>query len=95
MYKRLMAETYNVWLHSLNFTVTIKIVYPEGYLPLSLGYIKLYKIVKILNIFSEIAWANFTKIHIGSSVERILKICSKDCAPLNKMAAMSLYGKNT
>ena len=94
MYKRLMAETYNVWLHSLNFTVTIEIVYP-GVIYHCPWAIYMYKIMKILNVFSETAWANFTRIHIGPSVERILTICSKDCAPLNKMAAMSLYGKNT
>ena len=29
------------------------------------------------------------------SVERVLTICSNDFAPLNKVAVMPIYGKNT
>ena len=31
---------------------------------------------------------------MGLSVERVLTICSNGSAPLNKIAAMSIYGKN-
>ena len=49
--------------------------------------------MKSLNIFfSETAGPIFPKIHMGPSVERILTICSNGSAPLNKVAAMSIYG---
>ena len=46
-------------------------------------------------VFSETAWAIFTIFHKGPSVERVLTICSDGSAPLNKMAAMPIYSKNT
>ena len=52
------------------------------------------KAALFLNIlFSESSRAIFTRFHTGPSVERILTICSNGSAPLNKMAAMPIYGK--
>ena len=53
----------------------------------------MYKIVKSLNI-SETASTVFTRFHIGPSIERMLTVCSNGSAPLNKMAAMPIYGKH-
>ena len=56
----------------------------------------MYKIVLFLNTFSsEIGWAIFARFHMGPSVQRVLTICLIGSAPLNKMAAMPFYGKNT
>ena len=50
----------------------------------------MYKIVKPLNVFSEL----LNKFHqMGSSVERMLTIWSNDSVPLNKMAVNPMYGK--
>ena len=46
-----------------------------------------------LNVFSETAIAIFTSFHMRPSVERVLLICLNGSAPLNKMAAMFIYGK--
>ena len=54
----------------------------------------MYKIVKSLNIFSETVSTVFTRFHIGPSIERMLTVCSNGSAPLNKMAAMPIYGKH-
>ena len=54
------------------------------------------KITESLNVFfSETAWPIFTRFHMRASVERMLTICSNGSAPLNKMGAMPIYGKNT
>ena len=37
----------------------------------------------------------FNRFHSGPSVKVGLKICSNGSAPLNKMAAMPIYGKST
>ena len=56
----------------------------------------MYKIVYCLNIiFSETAQALFIRFHMGPSKEKILTICLNGSAPLNKMAAMPVYGKNS
>ena len=53
-----------------------------------------YRILEFLNVFfSETARAFFTRFHLEPSVERVLQICSKGFAPLNKMAAMPIYSK--
>ena len=54
--------------------------------------IYMYKIVYCL--FSETAWAIFTRFHMGPSVEMVLPICSNSFAPVNNIAAMPIYGKN-
>ena len=60
-----------------------------GYLPLPLGYIHVF-----LNVFFfKTTQAIFTRFHMEPCVERVLTICSNDFAPLNKMAAMPIYGK--
>ena len=47
-----------------------------------------------LNDFSsEPPRPNFFKLHVESSVERGLKICSDGHGPIIKMAAMSIYNK--
>ena len=54
----------------------------------------MYRIVKSLIVFfSETAYTVFTRFHMGPSVERMLTICSNGSAPLNKMAAMPIYGR--
>ena len=61
-------------------------------------YTCLYKIVQFLNVFfSETTWAISTihVFHMGPSVKRVLIIYANGSAPLNKMAAMPVYGKNT
>ena len=56
----------------------------------------MYKIVYFLNVFfSEIAEAIFTIFHKWPSVKRVLTISLNGSTPLNKMAAISIYGKNT
>ena len=37
--------------------------------------------------------SNFNQIHMGPFVEMVLTIWSNGFAPLNKMAAMPIYGK--
>ena len=51
--------------------------------------------ILFLDVFSKTVRAIFTRFHMGLFVERILTICSNGSVPLNKMAAMSIYGKNT
>ena len=51
------------------------------------------KIIKSLNVLSETAGPILTRFHMGPSVEGMLTICSNCSAPLNKMAAMPIYGK--
>ena len=46
----------------------------------------MYKIVQSLNVF-------FIRFHMGPFVERLLTMWSYGSAPLNKMAAMPIYGK--
>ena len=57
----------------------------------------LYTCIKLcyfLNIFFyEIARAIFTRFHMAPSIERVLPICLNDSVPLNKVAAMPIYGK--
>ena len=68
---------------------------PWGLSVLASGLYTCIKIVKFLNVFiSETAWAIFSRFHIGP-VEKLLIICSNDSAPLNKVAPMPIYGKNT
>ena len=56
--------------------------------------INMYKIMKSLKVFfSETPWTVFTRFHMGPSVERMLTIFSNGFVPLNKMAAMPIYGK--
>ena len=50
---------------------------------------------RFLNVFSETAWAIFIRFHMGPSFERVLPIRSTGSAPLNKMAAISIYSKNS
>ena len=54
----------------------------------------MYIIMKSLNIFSESAGTIFTRSHMGHSVERMLTNFSNGSAPLNKIAAMPIYGKS-
>ena len=68
---------------------------PWGISALALGYIFMFKIVLILNVCSETAWAIFTRFHMGPSVEKVLTICSNGSVQLNKMATMPIYGKST
>ena len=45
-----------------------------------------------LNVFSGLS--NFTRFHMGPSVERVLPSCLNGSGALNKMASLSIYGKN-
>ena len=49
--------------------------------------------MKFLNVFSETAGPIFTGFYMGLSVKGKLTICSNGSAPLNKMAAMTIYGR--
>ena len=52
--------------------------------------------MKSLNIFkTETACPIFTRFHMGPSFKGMLTICSNGSAPLNKMAAKPIHGKNT
>ena len=66
-----------------------------GYLPLPLGYIHVLNCVSSYVFFSETACAIFIRFHMGPSVERILTIYLNGSAPLNKIDAIPIYGKNT
>ena len=75
-----------IWV--ANSSVTIKFGHPE-LCALALG---LYTIsLKIF--FSETAWQSFTRFHTGPSDQGVLSICSNGFASLNKMAAITIYGK--
>ena len=54
-----------------------------------------YKIMKSLNVFSETASPIFTRFYMGPSLKGMLTIYLNGSTPLNKMAAMPIYGKNT
>ena len=47
----------------------------------------------MLLVIQKYTQAIFTRFHIGTSVERVLAICSNSFAPLIKMAAMHICGK--
>ena len=91
MYSWLMAETYNWWLKLLNFLVKIKILFPGVICPCPWA-IYMYK-MESLNVLLWNRLRNFYRFHIGPSIERIFIICSNGSVPLNKMAAMPIYGK--
>ena len=54
--------------------------------------LNMYKIMYLLDVFSETVLAIFTRFHMESYVKRVFKICSNGSAA---MAAMLIYGKNT
>ena len=72
-----MAEIYDVWL--------------KKKCPLAMY---MHKIMKCLNVFfSETIWTIVTRFHMEHSVQWKFAICSNGFTPLNKMAAMPIYGK--
>ena len=81
-----------------NVFVTINILSPDGYLPLSLGYIHEYNHVIFKRLLLWNRLNNFhqvTRFNMGPSVEGLLTISSGGSTPLYKMTAMPIYGKNT
>ena len=53
-----------------------------------------YKIASLFKCLLWICLSNFTRFHMMPSVERLMTICVNGSAPLNKMAAMPIYGKH-
>ena len=68
--------------------------HPSGVIRSCSSAIYRYKIMSSSNVLSETAWQIFTRFHLEPSIKRVLTICSNGSAPLNKMAAMPIYGKN-
>ena len=64
-----VSKTYNIWLKLQKFKVTIKILFGEGYLPLSLCCIHVQNLDIIKQLLSLTTWPVLTNVHVNPTVE--------------------------